>query len=475
MRYLRQEEVDIGELIEADYNPRTTFSDSRMADLVESIRKVGLLEPLLGRRMQNGTLETIAGNRRLKAIQRLSEEGDWDGKVQVQVYEATDEEAMELSYRENKDRDNLSPIEDARFLAEAVLRAAHRMKEVPMGRHETIKGEEVQPNVALSFSDKHPAVKAVSEQFGVSAKTIDTRLKLLFLPEDILPRVGLERDDPHYLLVTAAYELARLRQVEPLEKAQGFMREIVKEIDRARDRSADPKHFNYIGHMTEAVKNQLELEADKKKVATKELSGRSATLCLKVETMEKTISTARDYLLDLDLDEEEPIPEILEDLEEIKITDEDRERWAELEGVVEEPLIPESELILANANLIYDYLSGVALESLSTDRQKEIGKERARLRDEIADIETGIQEGKRNQWRCPYCLGLVNFKDLARKKREREGVVQDLAKEEKKLSKKVMKLRDHDTALQKGIKELRAAINGYVVVLEAVALEGGSE
>ncbi len=36
---------------------------------------------------------------------------------------ASDDEALELSYRENKDREKLNAVEDARFLAEGVLRA----------------------------------------------------------------------------------------------------------------------------------------------------------------------------------------------------------------------------------------------------------------------------------------------------------------------------------------------------------------
>ncbi len=91
-------------------NPRRTFSDTDLAELTDSIRERGIIQPIVVRpvRGQGDTFEIIAGERRWRAAQRA---GLHD--VPVVVVEATDAQALEFAIIENVQRADLNAIEEA--------------------------------------------------------------------------------------------------------------------------------------------------------------------------------------------------------------------------------------------------------------------------------------------------------------------------------------------------------------------------
>jgi ParB family chromosome partitioning protein len=89
------------------YQPRQTFDEAEIADLADSIRTHGILQPLVVRRSGEG-FELIAGERRLRAAQAA----DWR-QVPVQVREVDDRQMAELAIVENVQRKDLNAIEKA--------------------------------------------------------------------------------------------------------------------------------------------------------------------------------------------------------------------------------------------------------------------------------------------------------------------------------------------------------------------------
>ena len=59
-------QVALTDLIPSPMQPRKTFRDEQLSELMESIREHGLIQPLVARRV-NGKLELIAGERRFRA------------------------------------------------------------------------------------------------------------------------------------------------------------------------------------------------------------------------------------------------------------------------------------------------------------------------------------------------------------------------------------------------------------------------
>ncbi|MEW6441712.1 MAG: ParB/RepB/Spo0J family partition protein [bacterium] len=88
--------------------PRTRFEEESLNALSETIRKRGVLQPLLVRRKQD-RYEIIAGERRWRAARKAGLE-----KVPVLVRDAEEDETLEISLLENLQREDLNPIEEAR-------------------------------------------------------------------------------------------------------------------------------------------------------------------------------------------------------------------------------------------------------------------------------------------------------------------------------------------------------------------------
>ncbi len=91
--------------------PRKVFEEAKLEELAQSIREQGILQPILARRLPDGGLEIIAGERRWRAAQRAGLR-----EVPVLVREATDDDAFELALVENLQREDLNPIESAEAL-----------------------------------------------------------------------------------------------------------------------------------------------------------------------------------------------------------------------------------------------------------------------------------------------------------------------------------------------------------------------
>jgi ParB family chromosome partitioning protein len=89
--------------------PRRTFDDAAIAELADSIKARGLLQPILVRPLGENRFEIVAGERRWRAAQKA---GLHD--VPVVIRELSDDAAAEIAIIENVQRVDLSPVEEAR-------------------------------------------------------------------------------------------------------------------------------------------------------------------------------------------------------------------------------------------------------------------------------------------------------------------------------------------------------------------------
>ena len=88
--------------------PRKDFDAQPLKELAESIKKQGILQPIVARKLENGNYEIIAGERRWRASQQAGLH-----EVPVVLKESTDQKALELALIENIQRENLNPMEEA--------------------------------------------------------------------------------------------------------------------------------------------------------------------------------------------------------------------------------------------------------------------------------------------------------------------------------------------------------------------------
>jgi ParB family chromosome partitioning protein len=91
-------------------NPRRSFVEAELEDLVNSVREKGIIQPILVRTIpgMDDVFEIIAGERRWRAAQRASLHD-----VPIIIIEAGDKEALEIAIIENVQRSDLNPLEEA--------------------------------------------------------------------------------------------------------------------------------------------------------------------------------------------------------------------------------------------------------------------------------------------------------------------------------------------------------------------------
>jgi ParB family chromosome partitioning protein len=92
--------------------PRRTFDQVRLAELAESIRTRGVLQPVVVRPLAGGSFELVAGERRLRAAQMVKLD-----TIPALVRDTDDWERLDLALAENMARVDLNAVEEARACA----------------------------------------------------------------------------------------------------------------------------------------------------------------------------------------------------------------------------------------------------------------------------------------------------------------------------------------------------------------------
>jgi ParB family transcriptional regulator, chromosome partitioning protein len=105
------QQVELATIVPSPLQPRKDFAREALAELVESIRQHGIIQPLVVRNVA-GKHELIAGERRWRAAQDAGL-----ARVPIITRTATDLEVLELSLIENLQRADLNPIEEAEAYA----------------------------------------------------------------------------------------------------------------------------------------------------------------------------------------------------------------------------------------------------------------------------------------------------------------------------------------------------------------------
>jgi ParB family chromosome partitioning protein len=105
------EEVPIEFIQPGRYQPRTYFAEESIAELSESIKAQGVIQPIVLRPIADDRYEIIAGERRWRAAQLAGME-----KVPAVIRKVDDESALAMSLIENIQREDLNPLEEATAL-----------------------------------------------------------------------------------------------------------------------------------------------------------------------------------------------------------------------------------------------------------------------------------------------------------------------------------------------------------------------
>lgn len=195
--------LDLGVIEPNPFQPRKRFDEVEIADLTDSIREHGVLQPLVVRRVE-GRYELVAGERRLRAAQSAG----WE-RVPVQVRELSDQQTAEIAIVENVQRKDLNAIEKATSFQRYLEQYGCTQDEL-------------------------------SKRIQLDRSTIANLIRLLELPEDV-----------KRMVVEGELSQGHARAILSLsgEQQSGFAKQVVKEglsvrktEQAVQDRLADSSH-----------------------------------------------------------------------------------------------------------------------------------------------------------------------------------------------------------------------------------------
>lgn len=167
-------------------NPRLEFTKAGLDELADSIKQVGLLEPLIVR-PKEGEYEVVIGERRYRAAQQAGLD-----MVPVIIRDYSDDEVMEVNLIENIQREDLSAVEKGNLCKE----------------------------LREKFPDKYPSNAALARKLGIGEDPVNAWLQTTGMPVEVQRRIAPETERRAIPKGKVDYETAvRIsRQVKEPEK-----------------------------------------------------------------------------------------------------------------------------------------------------------------------------------------------------------------------------------------------------------------
>ena len=197
------QEIAIGDIDPNPDQPRRAFSEESIAQLAQSIREQGLLQPILVVPMNGGRYRIVAGERRWRAARMAGLD-----RVPCIIREMDVPTQMEIALVENLQREDLNPIEEAEGLNQMIVTYGMTQEQV-------------------------------SKSVGKSRPYITNSLRLLKLPEYVLELISEGKISAAHgrTVITVEDDEVRKRICEQIVK-EGLS---VRETERLVDEIGKPK------------------------------------------------------------------------------------------------------------------------------------------------------------------------------------------------------------------------------------------
>jgi len=190
-------EVELKKIRPNRLNPRLNINVERLNELADSIKQMGVLEPLIVRPTDD-CYEVVVGERRYRASQQAGLQ-----KIPVIIRDYTDEQVIELNLVENIQREDLSAVEKGNCCKQLMEK----------------------------FPDKYPTQGTIARKIGVSNESISAWLRLTKAPEELqkiiapAEKAGVPREEGKLDYSTA---VAITRRIEESERQIEVAKEIAK-------------------------------------------------------------------------------------------------------------------------------------------------------------------------------------------------------------------------------------------------------
>jgi len=229
-------DIDLGSINAGRFQPRANFDEDKLLELTDSIKKHGVLSPILVRELGLNKYEVIAGERRLRASIKAGLK-----TIPCLVDQKKDQDALESALIENLQREDLNAVEEARG-------------------YDRLKRE-----FGLTQDE-------VATSTGKARSTIANSIRLLSLPAKVLDLLSSGQIEKGH-----AKQLASLDSKEAEAAADNIVKNklTVKDLSNISQKKKGPKTstrknkdtdlLNIEQEMSDAFGHKVEIEAKNKK------------------------------------------------------------------------------------------------------------------------------------------------------------------------------------------------------------------
>ena len=229
-------ELDVEYINAGRFQPRTNFDKEKLAELTSSIKKHGVLSPILVRELGLNKFEVIAGERRLRASKQAGIK-----TIPCLVDQKKDQDALESALIENLQREDLNAVEEARG-------------------YDRLKRE-----FGLTQDE-------VATSTGKARSTIANSLRLLSLPAKVLDLLSSGQIEKGHAKLLASLEPKKAEEAalniiknKLTVKDLSNLSKKKKNTTKSEKKQKDTDLLNIEQEMSDAFGHKVEIEAKNKK------------------------------------------------------------------------------------------------------------------------------------------------------------------------------------------------------------------
>jgi len=182
-------EIPVASIQPNQYQPRDVFDEEALGALADSIREVGLLQPVLVRPAGDG-FELIAGERRWRAARRVGLQ-----VIPALVRETDDNTALEQALVENLQRDDLNPLEEASAYQQLIedFHLTHEQVAARMGKSRaavsnTLRLLQLPPSIQKAVRERQIGMGHARAILGTPDRAFQEALARRIVKEDLSVR-----------------------------------------------------------------------------------------------------------------------------------------------------------------------------------------------------------------------------------------------------------------------------------------------
>ena len=235
------QEVELEQINAGRFQPRENFNEESLNELTESIKKHGVLSPILVRELGLNKYEVIAGERRLRASLKAGLE-----TIPCLIDQKKDQDALESALIENLQREDLNAVEEARG-------------------YDRLKRE-----FGLTQDE-------VATSTGKARSTIANSLRILSLPQKVLDYLAAGKIEKGHAKLLASLDAKEAEQAaENIEKNKLTVRDLSKTSNtNKKNKQTKEKQTDVLlieQEMSDSFGHQISIEAKNKQKGVVQIS-----------------------------------------------------------------------------------------------------------------------------------------------------------------------------------------------------------